>query len=80
MAWLTAGVGVKPSPVCTRACTPWAASTSKAVSRAGTDSACVSMPTNTGPVTPCSRRYSTKAWVTARMWFSLKAVLREEPR
>ena len=47
---------------------------------AGALRAWVSAPMNSGPVMPCSVRYSTIAWVVARMWFSLKAVFSELPR
>ena len=35
--------------------TPFAASTSSALAKAGSDSACVSMPRNSGPSMPCAR-------------------------
>ena len=55
-------------------------STSSAVVCAGPLSACVSAPMNSGPVMPCDARYSTMACVMARMWSSLNAVLKAEPR
>jgi len=80
IAWLTAGVGVNRSAPSISATTSLAASTSKADAHAGSDSACVSRPMNSGPVVPCAARYSTIACVVARMWASLNAVSRLEPR
>ena len=45
-----AGVGVKPSSLSTRTSTPFATSTSSAVRQAGSLSAWVSRPMNSGPV------------------------------
>jgi hypothetical protein len=74
------GVGVKPSRLSISTVTPLAASTSSALRVAGSESACGSMPRNTGPSTPWPRRYSQIAWLMATMWSSLKAVFRLEPR
>ena len=52
----TAGVGVKPSSASTRTSTPFATRTSSAVRHAGSDSACVSRPMNSGPVYPFEAR------------------------
>ena len=62
------------------ATTSLAASTSSADTQAGSDSPCVSRPMNSGPVVPCAARYSTMAWVIARMWASLNAPFSAEPR
>ena len=70
-----AGVGVKPSSASTSTCTPLAANTSTAVTQAGSDSACVSRPRNSGPSVPCAARYSQMAWLVAAMWSSLNVVL-----
>src|SRR5258705_11575025 len=80
MAWLTAGVGVYRSAASIIATTSLAASTSSAEAHAGSDNAWVSRPMNSGPVVPCEARYSTIAWVVARMWASLNAASRLEPR
>ena len=48
----TAGVGVNSPPAETIVATPFAASTSSAVSNAGCDSAWVSAPMNSGPSMP----------------------------
>ena len=56
------------------------ANTSIALASAGSDSACVSMPINSGPVIPCAWRYSQMACEMANMWLSLKLPLKEEPR
>ncbi len=80
MARDTAGVGVYSSSRSASTSTPLACSTSRAVFHAGSDSAWVSLPMNSGPVVPCEARYSTIACVVAAMWASLKAVSREEPR
>ena len=47
---------------------------------AGSDSAWVSRPRNSGPSVPCAARYSQMAWLVAAMWSSLNAVLKDEPR
>ena len=60
--------------------TSLAANTSSAVARAGSDSACVSAPRKSGPVTPRIARYSQIAWLVARMWSSLNEAVSEEPR
>ena len=52
----TAGVGVYPSSESTATSTPWATSTSTAVRNAGSESACVSRPRNSGPSVPCALR------------------------
>ena len=74
------GVGVYPSLLSMSTVTSLAASTSSALTVAGSDSACGSYPRNTGPSTPCCRRYSQIACVVATMWSSLKASRRLEPR
>jgi hypothetical protein len=60
--------------------TPLAAKTSSALARAGSESGWVSMPMNSGPVMPASVRCWQIAWAMARMWDSLKAVSKAEPR
>ncbi len=80
MAWLTAGVGVYPSALSTSTVTSLAASTSRALTQAGSLSPWVSRPTNSGPSKPWPCRYSTIAWVVARMCASLKAPSRLDPR
>jgi hypothetical protein len=76
----TAGVGVNPSRLSISTATPLAANTSSAVWVAGSESACVSRPRNSGPVVRCSARYSTIAWLVAAMWSSLNARFRLAPR
>src|SRR5262249_50708855 len=66
------GVGVTPSSAWMTTAMPLAASTSTAVRWAGPETAWVSLPTNSGPVMPLPARYSTRAWVMARMWASVK--------
>ena len=51
-----AGVGVKPSSASTMTSTPWAQSTSTMLCAAGSESAWVSRPRNSGPSMPCSAR------------------------
>jgi hypothetical protein len=51
-------VGVNSPPVEIIVSTPFAASTSSALSNAGCDSACVSKPMNSGPSMPLLWRYS----------------------
>ena len=80
MAWETTGVGTKSSRESTRTCTPLATSTSMAVFLAGPDSAWVSEPRYSGPVTPAFLRYSAMAWEMAMMWASLNEVFRDDPR
>jgi hypothetical protein len=80
MAWDTAGVGVKPSRESTITSTPLATSTSRAVRQAGSERPWVSRPRNSGPVIPALARCSAIAWLMARMWASLKAPSRLEPR
>ena len=75
-----AGVGVYSSPRASMTSTPLAASTSSALASAGTESACVSMPRNSGPSISCCFRYRQMAWVMARMCHSLKALSNAEPR
>jgi hypothetical protein len=60
--------------------TSLAANTSSAVIIAGSLSACVSRPRNSGPSVPCARRYSTIAWLVAAMCCSLNALRRLDPR
>ena len=50
------GVGVYPSRLSTSTVTSLAASTSSAVTKAGSDSACVSLPRYSGPVVPAAAR------------------------
>ena len=52
----TAGVGVYSSFIASIVSTPLAASTSSALRSAGSDSACVSMPMNSGPSMPLPAR------------------------
>ena len=77
IAWETAGVGVYSSPCAIMTSTPFAASTSSALARAGTERACVSMPRNSGPSIFCCLRYRQIAWVMARICDSLKALSNE---
>jgi len=67
MARDTAGVGVYPPRASTMTRTPLAASTSSALTWAGSDSAWVSAPRYSGPSIPPAARYSQIAWVVARM-------------
>ncbi|CAM5584615.1 hypothetical protein SHIRM173S_05921 [Streptomyces hirsutus] len=60
--------------------TPLAANTSRAVTRAGSDSAWVSAPRKSGPSVPWPSRYSQMAWLIAAMWSSLNAPARDDPR
>jgi hypothetical protein len=60
--------------------TPFAASTSRALAVAGSDSACVSVPRNSGPSIPCCLRYSQIAWLIASTCHSLKLLCNELPR
>ena len=60
--------------------TPLPASTSSALAKAGSESAWVSLARNSGPAVPWPARYWQIAWVMARIWFSLKAELKAEPR
>ncbi len=76
----TAGVGVKASSASASTCTSLAWNTSIAVTHAGSDSACVSRPMNSGPSMPCCARYSQIAWLVAAMWSSLNVVRSDEPR
>ena len=80
MARDTAGVGVYPPRASTSTRTPLAASTSSALTWAGSDSACVSAPRNSGPSIPCPARYSQMAWVVARIWSSLNVAVNADPR
>ena len=80
IAWLSAGVGVYPSRLSMRISTSLAASTSRAETHAGSDRPWVSLARNSGPSVPCIARYSTIAWVVARMWNSLNEVFRLVPR
>ena len=56
IAWETAGVGVKPSRLSTRTSTSLASSTSSAETSAGSESAWVSRPMNSGPSYPARAR------------------------
>ncbi len=76
----TAGVGVYPPRASTSTRTPLAASTSSALTWAGSDSACVSAPRYSGPSMPAPARYSQMACVVARMWSSLNVPANAEPR
>ncbi len=67
MALDTAGVGVYPPRASSSTRTSFAASTSRALTWAGSDSACVSAPRYSGPSMPSLARYSQIAWVAARM-------------
>jgi len=67
IAWDTAGVGVYPPRASAMTRTPLAASTSSALTWAGSDSACVSAPRYSGPPMPWLARYSQMACVVARM-------------
>ena len=60
--------------------TSLAASTSSALTCAGSDSACVSAPRYSGPSMPWLARYSQIAWVVARMWSSLNVAVNADPR
>ena len=80
MARDTAGVGVYPPRASTRTRTPLAASTSSALTWAGSDSAWVSAPRYSGPSIPCAARYSQMACVVARMWSSLNVAVNADPR
>jgi hypothetical protein len=57
----TAGVGVYPPRASVSTRTPLAASTSSALTCAGSESACVSAPRYSGPPIPCPARYSQMA-------------------
>ena len=76
----TAGVGVYPPRASHSTWTPLAASTSSAVTCAGSDSAWVSAPRYSGPLMPCPARYSQIAWVVAAMWSSLNVAVNADPR
>jgi hypothetical protein len=80
MARDTAGVGVYPPRASTKTRTPLAASTSSALTWAGSDSAWVSAPRYSGPSIPCAARYSQMACVVARMWSSLNVAVNADPR
>ena len=60
--------------------TSLAPSTSSADTQAGSDRPCVSLARKSGPSVPWAVRYSTIAWVVARMWNSLNEVRRLDPR
>src|SRR3712207_7003401 len=60
IAWLTAGVGVYRSAASTSTVTSLAASTSRALAHAGSESAWVSRPMNSGPSVPWAARYSDR--------------------
>ncbi len=76
----TAGVGVYPPRESISTLTPFAASTSSALTWAGSDSACVSAPRYSGPAMPSPARYSQIACVVARMWSSLNVAASADPR
>ena len=76
----TAGVGVYSSFIASMVSTPLAASTSSALRNAGSDSACVSMPMNSGPSMPCDARWSQIACVIASTWRSLNELSKALPR
>ena len=76
----TAGVGVYPPRASTMTRTSLAASTSSALTCAGSESACVSAPRYSGPSIPWVARYSQIAWVVARMWSSLNVAVNADPR
>ena len=60
--------------------TSLAASTSSALTWAGSDSAWVSAPRYSGPSMPWAARYSQMAWVVATMWSSLNVAVNADPR
>ena len=74
------GVGVNSPPAEITVSTPFAARTSSALSNAGSDSAWVSMPMNSGPLIPAEERYSQIACVIASTCHSLKLRSSEVPR
>src|SRR5262249_3700139 len=74
------GAGVRQAAESIMATTSLAASTSSADTQAGSERPCVSRPMNNGPLVPCAARYSTMAWVIARMWASLNAPPSADPR
>ena len=76
----TAGVGVYPPRASTITRTSLAASTSSALTCAGSESACVSAPRYSGPPIPWPARYSQIAWVVARIWSSLNVAVNADPR
>jgi hypothetical protein len=55
------------------------ANTSMAVANAGSERAWVSMPMKRGPVMSFDFLYSQMAWLMARIWSSLKLLLKEDP-
>ena len=60
---------------------PWDDVTiARAVTKAGSDKACVSMPRKSGPSMPSLLRCTQIACVTARMWASLNEPLKADPR
>ena len=76
----TDGVGVYPPRESTSTVTSLATNTSSADTVAGSLSACVSAPRNSGPSMPCAARYSQIAWLVATMWSSLNVHDSAEPR
>ena len=66
MACEMAGVGVYSSSAAIMASTSLAASTSRALAKAGAESAWVSKPMNSGPPMFCCLRYSHIDWLMAR--------------
>ena len=80
MACDSAGVGVYPPALSIIVSTALAASTSKALTQAGSESACVSMARNSGPLIPSCLRYWQMACVMARIWDSLNDSVDDDPR
>src|SRR5690348_5449223 len=74
------GVGVYPPAASIIVSMPLAAKTSKAVANAGSDNACVSMPTNNGPSIPARCRQRQTACAIARICASLNAQSKAQPR
>ena len=74
------GVGVAPSSASSTTSTPWAASTSTIVRVAGSDSACVSRPRNSGPSMPAAARWRATASEIASTCASLNVQAVDVPR
>ena len=74
------GVGTKSISESTIAVTPLPARTSRTVTRAGWDKACVSWPTKIGPVAPNWPRPSQIACVIAATCKSVKVPFKDVPR
>ena len=81
IAWDTAGVGVKISSPADHRLDAVGREDLEGVAKAGSDSAWVSVPMNSGPsIDWLRRRYSQMACVMARMCHSLNARSNDEPR